>query len=344
MKEETLREILTAFREGRLDMAATLEKLRTWPFEDLGFARIDHHRSLRRGYPEVIFGKGKSARQIAEIAAAMERRGVNVLVTRVDPHKAARVQEQVRAAVYHEQARALTVSHADMPRKARGTILVVAAGTSDIPVAEEARVTAEMMGSRVERLYDVGVAGLHRLLHNLEELRRATVHVVVAGMEGALPSVVGGLVDTPVIAVPTSIGYGASFEGLAALLAMLNSCAPGVAVVNIDNGFGAGYLAALIYQLSVIRSIGHPAMIARSAIASQPPSLLAFQPSSLTGAINGSRNLQVAPAAVYTITSCRQSCPTNRNQDRPPQSKAGHWAQGSGRRVKDSAMRCTVPR
>jgi len=246
MKEETLREILTAFREGRLDMAATLEKLRTWPFEDLGFARIDHHRSLRRGYPEVIFGKGKSARQIAEIAAAMERRGVNVLVTRVDPHKAARVQEQVRAAVYHEQARALTVSHADMPRQARGTILVVAAGTSDIPVAEEARVTAEMMGSRVERLYDVGVAGLHRLLHNLEELRRATVHVVVAGMEGALPSVVGGLVDTPVIAVPTSIGYGASFEGLAALLAMLNSCAPGVAVVNIDNGFGAGYLAALI--------------------------------------------------------------------------------------------------
>jgi len=248
MDEEMLKEILEAFREGRLDLAATLERLRTLPFEDLGFARVDHHRALRRGFPEVIFGEGKSAEQIVGIMKALLAQGAKVLVTRVDGAKAAAIRQEIPGAVYHEVARALTVRQEEIPGKGRGTIMVVAAGTSDIPVAEEAAVTADVMGNEVERLYDVGVAGLHRLLDHLQRLRRASVFVVVAGLEGALPSVVGGLVDKPIIAVPTSIGYGASFHGVAALLAMLNSCAPGVGVVNIDNGFGAGYLASLINQ------------------------------------------------------------------------------------------------
>ena len=248
MKEETLREILEAFRDGEMDLNGVLERLRTWPFEDLGFARVDHHRELRRGFPEVIFGEGKSASQIAGIMTAMLSREANVLVTRVDAAKAGAVQKEIKTAVYHELARALTVRQREVSKEGRGTVLVVAGGTSDIPVAEEAIITAEVMGNKVERLYDVGVAGLHRLLDHLQLLREASVFVVVAGLEGALPSVVGGLVDKPIIAVPTSIGYGASFKGLAALLAMLNSCAPGVAVVNIDNGFGAGYLAGLINQ------------------------------------------------------------------------------------------------
>lgn len=248
MDEETLKEILEAFREGKLDLAGTVERLRTLPFEDLGFARVDHHRTLRRGFPEVIFGEGKSAEQIAGIMKALLAQGAKVLVTRVDGAKAAAIRQEIPGAVYHDLARVLTVLPQEMTRKGRGTIMVVAAGTSDIPVAEEAAVTADVMGNQVERLYDVGVAGLHRLLDHLQQLRRATVFVVVAGLEGALPSVVGGLVDKPIIAVPTSVGYGASFHGLAALLAMLNSCAPGVAVVNIDNGFGAGYLASLINQ------------------------------------------------------------------------------------------------
>ena len=246
MNEETLKEILEEFRGGKLDLAATVERLRTLPFEDLGFARVDHHRTLRRGFPEVIFGEGKSADQIAMIMKSLLSHGAQVLVTRVDAAKAAIVRQEIPAAVYHDLARALTVRPQEAPRKGRGTIMVVAAGTSDIPVAEEAVITADIMGNLVDRLYDVGVAGLHRLLEHLQQLRRATVFVVVAGLEGALPSVVGGLVDRPIIAVPTSIGYGVSFHGLAALLAMLNSCAPGVAVVNIDNGFGAGYLASLI--------------------------------------------------------------------------------------------------
>ena len=248
MNEETLKEILEAFRDGKQDMTATLERLRSWPFEDLGFARVDHHRTLRRGFPEVIFGEGKSAGQINELISAMLRSGADVLVTRVDAAKAAAIQDKIESATYHEMARALTVRRNKIAVKGRGPVLVVAAGTSDIPVAEEAVVTAEMMGNQVERLYDVGVAGLHRLLDHLKNLQKASVLVVVAGMEGALPSVVGGLVGKPIIAVPTSVGYGTAFQGLTALLAMLNSCAPGVAVVNIDNGFGAGYLASLINQ------------------------------------------------------------------------------------------------
>jgi hypothetical protein len=248
VNEETLKRMLEEFREGKIDLAATVERLRTLPFEDLGFARVDHHRTLRRGFPEVIFGEGKSAHQLTVIMRSLLAHGAQVLVTRVDAAKAAAVREEIPAADYHDLARALTVRPQEIPREGRGTIMVIAAGTSDIPVAEEAVITADMMGNVVQRLYDVGVAGLHRLLDHLHQLRRATVFVVVAGLEGALPSVVGGLVDKPIIAVPTSIGYGASFHGLAALLAMLNSCAPGVAVVNIDNGFGAGYLASLINQ------------------------------------------------------------------------------------------------
>jgi NCAIR mutase (PurE)-related protein len=248
MNEETLKGILQAFRDGRLDLPGTVERLRTLPFEDLGFARVDHHRVLRRGFPEVIFGAGKSPEQITDVMRALLAQDAPVLVTRVDAAKAGAVRKEIPAAAYHELARALTVRPLEIPKRGRGKIMVVAAGTSDIPVAEEAVITAEMMGSQVERLYDVGVAGLHRLLDYLQELRQAHVFVVVAGLEGALPSVLGGLVDRPIVAVPTSVGYGASFNGLAALLSMLNSCAPGVAVVNIDNGFGAGYLAALINQ------------------------------------------------------------------------------------------------
>lgn len=243
-----MEKILLEFRDGRLDIGEALARLRRWPFEDLDFARVDHHRTLRRGFPEVVYGEGKSPEQLVRIMNAMISREVNVLVTRVDPQKAAAVQKEIKTAVYHEAARMVSICQRQLPRKGRGPVLVVAAGTSDIGVAEEAVVTAEMMGNQVERLYDVGVAGLHRLLADLETLQRATVLVVVAGLEGALPSVVGGLVAKPIVAVPTSVGYGASFHGLAALLAMLNSCAPGVAVVNIDNGFGGGYLAGLINQ------------------------------------------------------------------------------------------------
>jgi NCAIR mutase (PurE)-related protein len=248
VNEDKLREILQALKDGEADIETAVESLRFWPYEDLGFARIDHHRALRRGFPEVIFGEGKSAGQIAQIAQAMVTRGANVLVTRVDADKAETVQEEVNTAVYHEISRTLTVRQQEVAGKGRGLVLILAAGTSDMPVAEEAAITAEMVGSRVERIFDVGVAGLHRLLDHRQKIRDASVLVVVAGMEGALPSVVGGMVNKPIIAVPTSVGYGVSFRGLAALMAMLNSCAPGVAVVNIDNGFGGGYLAALINQ------------------------------------------------------------------------------------------------
>ena len=246
MNEDRLREILQALQDGDTDVESALECLRFWPYEDLGFARVDHHRALRRGFPEVIFGEGKSSGQIAQIVQAMLSRGANVLVTRVDADKAKAVQAEVKPAVYHEISRTLTVRQQEPTVKGRGLVLILAAGTSDIPVAEEAAITAEMVGSRVERIFDVGVAGLHRLLDHRQQIREASVLVVVAGMEGALPSVVGGMVNKPIIAVPTSVGYGVSFQGLAAMMAMLNSCAPGVAVVNIDNGFGAGYLASSI--------------------------------------------------------------------------------------------------
>ena len=248
MNEGKLRDILQDLRDGKTDVEAVVESLRLWPYEDLGFARVDHHRTLRRGFPEVIFGEGKSGDQITKIIRAMLDRDANVLVTRVDPAKAKAIQKDIKGAVYHDLSRTLAVRRHDVSTEGKQPILVLAAGTSDIPVAEEAAITAEMMGSRVARLFDVGVAGLHRLLDHLQLIREAGVLVVVAGMEGALPSVVGGMVSKPVIAVPTSVGYGASFAGLAALLAMLNSCAPGVSVVNIDNGFGAGYLAGLISQ------------------------------------------------------------------------------------------------
>jgi len=225
-----------------------LERLRRLPYEELGFAEIDHHRALRRGFPEVILGEGKTNEQIVAIAGGLLSQGDRLLVTRVDASCYAALKESIPDAVYHPTARAISVDRCRQPLLAGVT--VVCGGTADLPVAEEAAVTAELMGSQPERVYDVGVAGLHRLLDHLAVLQAAKAVVAVAGMEGALPSVVAGLVAAPVIAVPTSVGYGASFSGLTPLLAMLNSCAPGVAVVNIDNGFGAGYLAAVINRLA----------------------------------------------------------------------------------------------
>lgn len=229
-------------------MEEALARLREFPTADLGFARLDLHRELRSGFPEVVFCEGKEPEQVAAIFARLVDSGGSVLATRVPPELAARLVERHPEAVHHPQARIVAVPRS--PRRTIGKILVVTAGTADIPVAEEAAVTAETMGHRVERLYDVGVAGLHRLLAQQKRLYEARVVVVAAGMDGALASVVAGLVDKPVVAVPTSVGYGASFRGLAALLSMLNACAAGVAVVNIDNGFGAGWLAGKINQLA----------------------------------------------------------------------------------------------
>lgn len=249
MDSQRLLELLEQVRNRRLSVEQALIRLRHLPFEDLGFAKIDHHRALRQGFPEVILGEGKDAADIAAIVRAMRRRKANILVTRLDPEKMARLKGLRTGLAFHPRARAATWTARPIRITGRGIILVVCAGTSDIPVAEEAAVTASIMGNRVERLFDVGVAGIHRLLENRLKLDAASVLVVVAGMEGALPSVVGGLVGKPVIAVPTSIGYGASFNGLAALLGMLNSCAAGVLVVNIDNGFGAGFAASLINRV-----------------------------------------------------------------------------------------------
>ena len=247
-----LRSVLEQVQAGSLTAADAETQLsgylRDLPFEDLGFARVDHHRSLRQGFPEVILGTGKTPAQIAAIAARIAARGHSLLVTRTNQAAYEAVVVELPAARFHPEARAITLQQKDISA-GHGTILVAAAGTSDLPVAEEAVVTAELMGNPVERLYDVGVAGLHRLLSAHKRLTAARVIIVVAGMEGALPSVVAGLVDVPVIAVPTSIGYGASFGGVAALLGMLNSCAGGVSVVNIDNGFGAATIASLINHL-----------------------------------------------------------------------------------------------
>ena len=249
MNANTLKELLESVAAGRATVDEAVARLKRLPFEDLTYARVDHHRPLRKGFPEVIFGEGKSPEQILGIANAMVEQGDTVMVTRLSPEKAEVITEQYPDAVYHRDARVLV--HESRPGKppGKGLIMVIAAGTSDIPVAEEAAVTAKTMGHNVKTLYDVGVSGIHRLLDYSEFLAEASVFVVVAGMEGALPSVVGGLVDKPVIAVPTSVGYGASFGGITALLAMLNSCASNVTVVNIDNGFGAGYVAALINSL-----------------------------------------------------------------------------------------------
>jgi pyridinium-3,5-biscarboxylic acid mononucleotide synthase len=247
-----LRDILEQVSRGTLPAAEAeqrlTEYLRELPYEDLGFARIDHHRALRQGFPEVILGAGKTPAHIAAIAARIVARGHSLLVTRTDETAYTAVRAEVPDAVFHPIARAITLQQKDIA-PGKGTVLVVAAGTADLPVAEEAIVTAELMGNQVERLFDVGVAGLHRLLSAQARLTAARVIVVVAGMEGALPSVVGGLVQVPIIAVPTSVGYGASFGGVAALLGMLNSCASGISVVNIDNGFGAATIASLINHL-----------------------------------------------------------------------------------------------
>lgn len=246
MTPERLRQILDRVARGDLPLDAALDAIRHLPFEDLGFAKVDHHRALRSGVPEVIFGAGKTAEQISAVARALHTAGQSVLVTRLAAAAAPTVIAAVPELTYDPHARVAYWRAPDLVERGRGAILVAAAGTADLPVAEEAALTAELMGNRVERVYDVGVAGIHRLFAHHERLRAASVLIVVAGMEGALPSVVGGLVDRPLIAVPTSIGYGASFGGLAALLAMLNSCAAGVTVVNIDNGFGAGVAASLI--------------------------------------------------------------------------------------------------
>jgi NCAIR mutase (PurE)-related protein len=241
---EWLRRTLEKVKSGNIATDDALRELSVLPYEDLGFAKVDHHRNIRRGFPEVVFGQGKTIEQITDITLRLSERAEKVLVTRVAPEAYNSIREKLPEAVYHPVSGAVVLNRSQQPLKPG--VAVVSGGTSDISVAEEAAVTAELMGNGVEKIYDVGVAGLHRLFDKLPDLIRARVLVVVAGMEGALPSVVGGLVSVPVIAVPTSVGYGASFNGLAALLAMLNSCVPGISVVNIDNGFGAGYLAGLI--------------------------------------------------------------------------------------------------
>jgi pyridinium-3,5-biscarboxylic acid mononucleotide synthase len=248
LNAEAIRRIFVEVRKGRLAPDEAVDRLRHLPFEDLGFAKVDHHRALRAGMPEVILGEGKSPVQVAQIFSRLAKHGGNILATRTSPQQFAAVRKKAPKAEYRELARAVVLRR-EQKKYGKGTIAVVSAGTSDIPVAEEAVVTAEVMGNDVERLYDVGVAGIHRLLANRGALTRARVVIVCAGMEGALPSVVGGLIGVPVIAVPTSVGYGAAFNGLAALLGMMNSCASNVSVVNIDNGFGAGYVASLINRL-----------------------------------------------------------------------------------------------
>jgi pyridinium-3,5-biscarboxylic acid mononucleotide synthase len=246
MNPDRLRDLLVRVSSREVSADEALQQLKRLPFDDLGFAKVDHHRSLRTGVPEVIFGEGKTAEQIIDITASLNDGAHNVLVTRLDAVKAERLCSAFPEVTYSAHARVATLIRKQPDVIGRGAITVVAAGTSDLPVAEEAALTAELMGNHVERITDVGISGIHRLFAHRDALAEAAVLIVVAGMEGALPSVVAGLVDKPVIAVPTSIGYGASFGGLAALLAMLNSCAAGVTVVNIDNGFGAGIAASLI--------------------------------------------------------------------------------------------------
>jgi NCAIR mutase (PurE)-related protein len=248
MNSESIKQLFQQVKRGKLSPDEAVQQLRHMPFEDLGFANVDHHRSLRAGHAEVIFGPGKEPLQLAEIFARLAKRGNNVLATRVTDEQFRAVRRKLLKAEFHLLARCISLTQ-DETIRGKGKIVVVSAGTSDIPVAEEALVTAQVMGNEVQHLYDVGVAGIHRLLarHNL--LAGARVIIVCAGMEGALPSVVGGLVGVPVIAVPTSVGYGASYQGITALLGMLNSCASNVTVVNIDNGFGAGYVASIINRL-----------------------------------------------------------------------------------------------
>jgi pyridinium-3,5-biscarboxylic acid mononucleotide synthase len=248
MNKEAIKKILDSVSKGSLTVKDALEQLKTLPYKDLGHSKIDNHRELRRGYPEVVFCEGKTASQVRNIMEYMASRKANILGTRANPEKYEAVKKSLPDARYNELAKTITIEF-EKKKATRTYIAILTAGTSDIPVAEEAAITAEFFGNRVERFFDVGVAGIHRLYDNLEKIRKARVIVVIAGMEGALPSIVGGLVDKPIIAVPTSIGYGANFKGLSALLGMLTSCVAGVGVVNIDNGFGAGYLASMINKL-----------------------------------------------------------------------------------------------
>jgi hypothetical protein len=248
LDSQSILKLFEKVRAGKLSPDEAVSELRHLPFEDLGFAKIDHHRALRVGIPEVVLGMGKTPAQVATIFERLAARGKNVLATRASKEQFSAVKKVIRGAKFYASARAI-VLHRERTKYGKGLIAVVSAGTSDIPVADEAVVTAELMGNEVQRFYDVGVAGIHRLLARRKEIGRARVVIVCAGMEGALPSVVGGLIGAPVIAVPTSVGYGASFQGMAALLGMMNSCASNVTVVNIDNGFGAGYVASLINRL-----------------------------------------------------------------------------------------------
>ena len=244
MYEQKIKEIILGVRRKRIKIDEAMKKLKFLPFEDLGFAKIDHHRALRKGFPEVIFCQSKTTEQVVAIAKKLVEKNADVIATRATEEMFNEVKKHAKNARYNKISKTITITRNKTIKK--GKILVLSAGTSDINVAEEAAVVAEAMGNNVERLYDVGVAGLHRLLSNKEKLDSANVLVVVAGMDGVLPSVVSGLIEKPVIAVPTSVGYGASFKGIAPLLTMLNACSPGVVVVNIDNGFGAGYFASLI--------------------------------------------------------------------------------------------------
>jgi len=248
MNRKRLETLLTRVAKGEVDIESAMESLKFFPYEDVGFARIDHHRSMRQGVPEVVFCENKTVSQVVEIAQRIIREGDDLIMTRVNEEMYLALKDIDKRVQYHEMARMITLV-GKRKKKGKGLIAILSAGTSDVPVAEEARVTAEVLGNRVDALYDVGVAGIHRLFSAKGILTKAKVFIVVAGMEGALASVVGGLVNQPIIAVPTSVGYGASFRGLTALLGMLNSCASGVTVVNIDNGFGAGFAASLINHL-----------------------------------------------------------------------------------------------
>ena len=244
MQEPEIKKLLENVERGKTGVAEAMKKLKNLPFEDIGFAKIDHHRSLRKGFPEVIFCQNKSVQQVEKIVGRMLENGSDVIATRASEEMFTAVKKIAKNAEYNKYSKTIVVLKSKKAKK--GKIAVLCAGTSDIPVAEEAAVVADAMGNKVEKIYDVGVAGLHRLLANMEKLSDANVIVIVAGMDGALPSVVSGITDKPIVAVPTSVGYGASFRGIAPLLTMLNACSPGVVVVNIDNGFGAGYFASMI--------------------------------------------------------------------------------------------------
>ncbi len=248
MDQKHLEKILKEVKKGNLDIGEALHRIKSFTYEDLGYAKLDYHRELRRGYPEIVYAAGKSTSQVTGIVQSMLNQDSNIIITRASKKKYEAVKKLVPEAIYYEQARIISILKKEQETR-KTSIAIVTAGTSDIPVAEEAAVTAELLGNPVHRIYDVGVAGIHRLTSSLEEIRKTRIVIVIAGMEGALASIVAGLVDIPVVAVPTSVGYGANLQGISALLAMLTSCSGGIAVVNIDNGFGAGYYASMINRL-----------------------------------------------------------------------------------------------